>query len=73
MSLICEKETRSNKACLAYGKREMHSNKERLPFIFSTTCFRILIIACQAAVRIVKHDVENKLLQIFKAFRLPWV
>jgi hypothetical protein len=72
-SLKCEKETRSNKMCLAYGKREMCSNKECLPFIFSTPCFRILIAACQAAVRIMKHGVENKLLEIFEAFGLPWV
>jgi hypothetical protein len=73
MSLICEKETHSNKARLAYGKRETRSNKEHLPFIFSTPCFRILSAACQAAVRIMKHGVENKLLEIFKPFGLSWV
>jgi hypothetical protein len=26
VSLICEKETHSNKACLTYGKKETHSN-----------------------------------------------
>jgi hypothetical protein len=64
-SLICGKETHSNKTCLAYGKRETCSNKERLPFISSIRCFRILIAACQTAVRIMKHGVENKLLEIF--------
>jgi hypothetical protein len=72
-SLICEKETHSNRARLAYGKRETRSNKECLPFIFSTPCFGILTTACQAAVRIMKHDMENKLLEIFEAFGLPWV
>jgi hypothetical protein len=71
--LICEKETHSNKACLAYGKRETHSNKECLPFIFSTPCFRILTAACQAVFRIMKCGAENKLFAIFEAFRLPWV
>jgi hypothetical protein len=28
---------------------------------------------CQAAVRIMKHGVENKLLEIFEAFGLPLV
>jgi hypothetical protein len=53
------------------GKKETHSNKECLPFIFSIPCFRILTAAYQAAVRIMKHGMENKLLEIFEAFRLP--
>jgi hypothetical protein len=72
-SLISEKEMHSNKVRLTYEKRETRSNKECVPFIFSTPCFRILTTACHAAVRIMKHGVENKLLEIFEAFRLPWV